>query len=145
MLSGPICAMVWEGRDAVKTGRGTFLPPTPGATGLPRCISRTLTHPTSRSPSRRHQPSGLGTRHHSRYVTHPYNLDIYLLLTSRPIQVISLLTSVCNILIVLIVRGSNFQDRRQKAWLNPPTCNISLTEIQITDRWCLRPECLPRL
>ena len=21
MLSGPICAMVWEGRDAVKTGR----------------------------------------------------------------------------------------------------------------------------
>jgi nucleoside-diphosphate kinase len=22
MLSGPICAMVWEGRDAVKTGRG---------------------------------------------------------------------------------------------------------------------------
>ena len=24
MLSGPICAMVWEGRDAVKTGRGTF-------------------------------------------------------------------------------------------------------------------------
>lgn len=26
MLSGPICAMVWEGRDAVKTGRGN--PPT---------------------------------------------------------------------------------------------------------------------
>jgi nucleoside-diphosphate kinase len=25
MLSGPICAMVWEGRDAVKTGRSTFL------------------------------------------------------------------------------------------------------------------------
>jgi hypothetical protein len=24
MLSGPICAMVWEGRDAVKTGRGTY-------------------------------------------------------------------------------------------------------------------------
>ncbi len=23
MLSGPICAMVWEGRDAVKTGRST--------------------------------------------------------------------------------------------------------------------------
>lgn len=23
MGSGPICAMVWEGRDAVKTGRGT--------------------------------------------------------------------------------------------------------------------------
>jgi hypothetical protein len=22
MASGPICAMVWEGRDAVKTGRG---------------------------------------------------------------------------------------------------------------------------
>ena len=22
MLSGPICAMVWEGRSAVKTGRG---------------------------------------------------------------------------------------------------------------------------
>ena len=22
MLKGPICAMVWEGRDAVKTGRG---------------------------------------------------------------------------------------------------------------------------
>ncbi|KAL9612688.1 MAG: hypothetical protein Q9167_002724 [Letrouitia subvulpina] len=25
MLSGPIVAMVWEGRDAVKTGRGMFL------------------------------------------------------------------------------------------------------------------------
>lgn len=24
MNSGPICAMVWEGRDAVKTGRGKF-------------------------------------------------------------------------------------------------------------------------
>jgi nucleoside-diphosphate kinase len=24
MLSGPICAMVWEGRDAVKTGRSEF-------------------------------------------------------------------------------------------------------------------------
>lgn len=24
MLSGPICAMVWEGRDAVKTGRSMF-------------------------------------------------------------------------------------------------------------------------
>jgi nucleoside diphosphate kinase len=24
MGSGPICAMVWEGRDAVKTGRGMF-------------------------------------------------------------------------------------------------------------------------
>ena len=23
MLSGPICAMVWEGREAVKTGRST--------------------------------------------------------------------------------------------------------------------------
>lgn len=23
MLSGPIVAMVWEGRDVVKTGRGT--------------------------------------------------------------------------------------------------------------------------
>jgi hypothetical protein len=27
MSSGPICAMVWEGRDAVKTGRGTYLVP----------------------------------------------------------------------------------------------------------------------
>lgn len=28
MLSGPVCAMVWEGRDAVKTGRGfSHLPP----------------------------------------------------------------------------------------------------------------------
>lgn len=27
MNSGPICAMVWEGRDAVKTGRSTFLIP----------------------------------------------------------------------------------------------------------------------
>lgn len=26
MLSGPICAMVWEGRDAVKTGRGKQSP-----------------------------------------------------------------------------------------------------------------------
>jgi nucleoside diphosphate kinase len=27
MASGPICAMVWEGRDAVKTGRGmTYCP-----------------------------------------------------------------------------------------------------------------------
>lgn len=26
MLSGPICAMVWEGRDAVKTGRSTLDP-----------------------------------------------------------------------------------------------------------------------
>lgn len=26
MLSGPICAMVWEGRDAVKTGRSTLTP-----------------------------------------------------------------------------------------------------------------------
>ena len=26
MLSGPICAMVWEGRDAVKTGRSTLNP-----------------------------------------------------------------------------------------------------------------------
>src|SRR5277367_675618 len=26
MNSGPICAMVWEGRDAVKTGRGRFYP-----------------------------------------------------------------------------------------------------------------------
>lgn len=25
MLSGPICAMVWEGKDAVKTGRSRFL------------------------------------------------------------------------------------------------------------------------
>jgi len=25
MLSGPICAMVWEGRDAVKTGRSMLL------------------------------------------------------------------------------------------------------------------------
>lgn len=25
MLSGPICAMVWEGKDAVKTGRSMFL------------------------------------------------------------------------------------------------------------------------
>lgn len=25
MLSGPICAMVWEGRDAVKTGRSKYL------------------------------------------------------------------------------------------------------------------------
>lgn len=25
MLSGPICAMIWEGRDVVKTGRGTYL------------------------------------------------------------------------------------------------------------------------
>ncbi|KAK9659366.1 nucleoside diphosphate kinase Ndk1 [Aspergillus fumigatus] len=24
MLSGPICAMVWEGRDVVKTGRSKF-------------------------------------------------------------------------------------------------------------------------
>lgn len=24
MNSGPICAMVWEGRDAVKTGRGMY-------------------------------------------------------------------------------------------------------------------------
>lgn len=24
MLSGPICAMIWEGRDAVKTGRCKF-------------------------------------------------------------------------------------------------------------------------
>lgn len=24
MLSGPICAMVWEGKDAVKTGRSKF-------------------------------------------------------------------------------------------------------------------------
>lgn len=24
MLSGPIAAMVWEGRDAVKTGRGNY-------------------------------------------------------------------------------------------------------------------------
>ena len=29
MGSGPICAMVWEGRDAVKTGRGMFLLLTP--------------------------------------------------------------------------------------------------------------------
>lgn len=27
MMSGPICAMVWEGRDAVKTGRGTYNSP----------------------------------------------------------------------------------------------------------------------
>lgn len=26
MNSGPICAMVWEGRDAVKTGRGAYNP-----------------------------------------------------------------------------------------------------------------------
>ena len=26
MLSGPICAMVWEGREAVKTGRGMSSP-----------------------------------------------------------------------------------------------------------------------
>lgn len=25
MLSGPICAMVWQGREAVKTGRSTFI------------------------------------------------------------------------------------------------------------------------
>lgn len=25
MLSGPICAMVWEGRSAVKTGRGMLI------------------------------------------------------------------------------------------------------------------------
>jgi len=24
MLSGPIVAMVWEGREVVKTGRGTY-------------------------------------------------------------------------------------------------------------------------
>lgn len=31
MGSGPVCAMVWEGRDAVKTGRSKYLcsvPPT---------------------------------------------------------------------------------------------------------------------
>ena len=27
MLSGPICAMVWQGRDAVKTGRSMFFSP----------------------------------------------------------------------------------------------------------------------
>ena len=27
MGSGPICAMVWEGRDAVKTGRSKFSAP----------------------------------------------------------------------------------------------------------------------
>lgn len=32
MLSGPICAMVWEGRDAVKTGRGTYNIPLSKAT-----------------------------------------------------------------------------------------------------------------
>ena len=26
MLSGPIAAMVWEGREAVKTGRGAYPP-----------------------------------------------------------------------------------------------------------------------
>lgn len=59
MLSGPICAMVWEGRDAVKTGRG-MLPTlvfTFGASKIGLIVP-------SDSHPRCHQPARLEPRHH---------------------------------------------------------------------------------
>lgn len=44
MLSGPICAMVWEGRDAVKTGRCKLSPPPidPSSPLLPTNLSSAI-------------------------------------------------------------------------------------------------------
>ena len=56
MNSGPICAMVWEGRDAVKTGRGTSH--TNPSLRTAHADQTTSSHP------RRHQPPCLFPRHH---------------------------------------------------------------------------------
>jgi hypothetical protein len=53
MNSGPICAMVWEGRDAVKTGRGMF----------DRFNDDTIANHISSHP-RCHQPPCLFSRYH---------------------------------------------------------------------------------
>ena len=56
MLSGPVCAMVWEGKDVVKTGRGTFLELSLRETVCTNCC--VPSHP------RCHQPPCLCPRHH---------------------------------------------------------------------------------
>lgn len=56
MLSGPIVAMVWEGREVVKTGRGKFTP----AEVL--CFFESML--TSYSHPRCYQPPGLSPWHH---------------------------------------------------------------------------------
>lgn len=52
MLSGPICAMVWEGREAVKTGRGTWslLEKLPWALRLTVTVLLGATNPLASAP-----------------------------------------------------------------------------------------------
>jgi hypothetical protein len=63
MNSGPIVAMVWEGLDAVKTGRSELHPPGPVQSSV-----TTADHLIHSSP-RCHQPSRLRPRHDSWYVS----------------------------------------------------------------------------
>lgn len=55
MLSGPIVAMVWQGRDVVKTGRSKF---------HRRFIQFQQTLTDDNSHPRCHQPSCLRSRYH---------------------------------------------------------------------------------
>ena len=57
MLSGPIAAMVWEGRDVVKTGRSKF-------SFILIVISACLILTVYNSHPRCHQPSCLRTWYH---------------------------------------------------------------------------------
>jgi nucleoside-diphosphate kinase len=53
MLSGPICAMVWEGRDACKVGRSTDLSTSSQAFGLsltPELVILGTTNPLASAP-----------------------------------------------------------------------------------------------
>ena len=84
MLSGPIAAMVWEGREAVKTGRSTWMRPSD------------VLDANQESSSRCNQPSAICSRHHSWWLCHCRSLSYSLcwskafgLLTSRTLAAMS--------------------------------------------------------